>query len=144
MFDSLTKYLDSMISLNDETMWFEVIDREAQFEIIRLNTEDQLYDDGVRSDGTLLPDYSQRSVEEFGKPEGHIRLKDTGAFYQSFRVKVDKYGFFIAADDVGDYDEPLTDVYGEDILGLTEENMIVLRNMLRDNYIKQVYERLRN
>ena len=133
-----------MISLNDETMWFEVIDREAQFEIIRLNTEDQLYDDGVRSDGTLLPDYSQRSVEEFGKPEGHIRLKDTGAFYQSFRVKVDKYGFFIAADDVGDYDEPLTDVYGEDILGLTEENMIVLRNMLRDNYIKQVYERLRN
>ena len=144
MFDSLTKYLDSMISLNDETMWFEVIDREAQFEIIRLNTEDQLYDDGVRSDGTLLPDYSQRSVEEFGKPEGHIRLKDTGAFYQSFRVKVDKYGFFIAADDVGDYDEPLTDVYGEDILGLTEENMIVLRNMLRDNYIKQIYERLRN
>jgi len=144
MFESLLTYLENLASIDESTMWFNVIDRETQFEIIRLNTEDQLYDEGMRSDGTFLPDYSERSVNEFGKPEGHIRLKDTGAFYHSFRVKVDRFGIFIAADDFSGYDEPLTDVYGIDILGLTDENTQVLINMIKDKYLKELHERLSN
>jgi hypothetical protein len=142
MFETLTTYLNKIASLNDTTAWFQVIDREAQFEIIRLNTIDQLFDEGERSDGTFLPNYSRRSVEEFGKPEGHIKLKDTGRFYQSFRVKADKFGFFIAADDESVYDEPLTEVYGENILGLTDENMRVLINLLKRKYFEYINERL--
>ena len=144
MFDDLTTYLNKISTLNDGTIWFEVIDREVQFEIIRLNTEDQLFDEGIRSDGTFLPDYSQRSVEEFGKPEGHIKLKDTVHFYQSFRVKVDKFGMFIAVDDTSLYDVPLTVAYGIDILGLTDENTMILIEMLKRNYIKEINERLSN
>ncbi len=141
MFDSLLTYLDKLANIDDNAIWFEVIDRETQFEIIRLNTEDQLFDDGIRSDGSFLPDYSERSVREFGKSEGHIKLKDKGKFYQSFRVKVDKWGMFIAADDVKD-DTVLTERYGIDILGLTEENTQVLINMIRQKYIKELHERL--
>ena len=142
MFDSLTTYLNKVSLINENVAWFEVIDREAQFEIIRLNTDDQLFDEGIRSDGTFLPDYSQRSVEEFGKPQGHIKLKDTGQFYQSFRVKVDKWGFFISADDTSIYDIPLTDTYGIDILGLTDENMTVLTNLLKRKYLEFLDEKL--
>ena len=142
MFDSLTTYLNKISALNENTAWFQVIDREAQFEIIRLNTIDQLFDNGERSDGTFLPDYSRRSVEEFGKPEGHIKLKDTGRFYHSFRVKADNYGFFIAADDETVYDQPLTERYGIDILGLTDDNMRVLINLLKRKYIEFIDARL--
>jgi len=56
-------------------------------------------------------------------------------------VKVDKWGMFIAADDVKD-DTVLTERYGIDILGLTEENTQVLINMIRQKYIKELHERL--
>jgi len=144
MFDSLTTYLNKISTLNESVIWFEVIDREVQFEIIRLNTEDQLFNEGMRSDGTSLPDYSQTSVEVFGKRAGHITLKDTGHFYQSFRVKVDNFGMFIAVDDTSLYDVPLTTTYGLDILGLTEENTMVLIQMLKRKYIKEINERLSN
>ena len=49
MFDSLLTYLDKLANIDDNAIWFEVIDRETQFEIIRLNTEDQLFDDGIDS-----------------------------------------------------------------------------------------------
>lgn len=44
---------------------------------------------GQKSDGSYLPDYSPQSVEEFGKPDGPIRLYDTGAYYQGITVKVE-------------------------------------------------------
>jgi len=137
MFESLYTYLDKFQTVDETAIWFQVIDRDVQFEIIRLNTEDQLFDDGIRSDGSFLPDYSERSVREFGKPDGHIRLKDTGDFYQSFRVKVDKWGMFIAADDVKE-DVVLTERYGIDILGLTEENTQVLINMIKRKYLEEI------
>jgi len=43
---------------------------------------------GIRSDGSMMPDYSPVSVEVYGKPEGPIKLYDTGAFYQGFTVEV--------------------------------------------------------
>ena len=132
-----------MISLNDETMWFEVIDREAQFEIIRLNTDEQLYNQGIDSKGVSLGEYSEVSVEVYLKPEGHIRLYEEGDFYDSFTVYVKRDSIEIYANDIKE-DVVLTDEYGIDILGLTDDNMNILIDMLRDNYIKQIYERLRN
>lgn len=141
MFESLKSHLDKLANIDEDTIWFNVIDRETQFEIIRLNTEDQLFDEGIRSDGSNLPDYSRRSVEEFGKPNGHIRLRDTGQFYQSFRVKVDKWGLFIAADDVKE-DTVLTEAYGIDILGLTEENTNILIKMIKRKYLEGLHGKL--
>lgn len=43
---------------------------------------------GLRGDGTELPDYSDYSVEVYGKPSGPIRLFDKGSFYRGINVKV--------------------------------------------------------
>ena len=139
MFDYLNTYLDRAATISEKTAWFQVINRDVQFEIIRLNTDDQLYEEGIDSLGNGIGDYSETSVNVYGKTAGHITLKDTGAFYQSFVVKVNSNGIMIVANDVKD-DTVLTDRYGIDILGLTEENLEVVRNMLKTNYINYIYE----
>ena len=131
MLEGLQSKMNRM-KVDENTAWFYVVDREAQFEIIRLNTEDQLFDDGIRSDSSSLPDYSDASVNIYGKRPGAMTLKDTGAFYQSFFVKVDSSGIIINADTVKEDTDLLK--YGEKILGLTEENLGLLRQLLVMNY----------
>lgn len=49
---------------------------------------------GERADGSKFPDYSQRSVEEFGKRPGPWTLRDTGEFYRLIQiVKIDSTGW---------------------------------------------------
>ncbi len=141
MLEGLTDKLERW-KVNEDQIWIESVDREVQFEIIRLNTQDQLFDEGKRADGTILPDYSETSVNFYGKRAGPIQLKDTGHFYQSFVVLAEKNGILIVADDVFIYDEPLADKYGAEIIGLTKENMGVLSGMLLRNYIKEIRKQL--
>lgn len=44
---------------------------------------------GEANDGEPMPDYSYTSVKVFGKPEGPIKLFDTGDFYRGMYVKVE-------------------------------------------------------
>ena len=92
-------------------------------------------DEGIDSDDNSLGEYSLRTIAEKiekGDRHDHVTLKDTGAFYDSFRIEVDKNGFNIIADDVAFYDRPLTEVYGLEILGLTKENTAFLANFIED------------
>lgn len=140
MLEILQKKLNKLI-INEETVWFQVVNREAQFEIIRLNTEDQLFQEGIRSDNKSLPDYSNTSVNVYGKRAGHITLKDTGEFYQSFVVKVDKRGIDIVADTQKE-DTDLSIKYGNEILGLTDENLGLLRELLVLNYREYIRDKI--
>jgi len=57
--------------------------------IIDLNTIDQLYNEGIDSLGNSLGEYSAytKSIKGAkGQRTDHITLKDTGEFYNSFRV----------------------------------------------------------
>lgn len=141
MLEGLTSKLERW-KVNEDQIWIESIDREVQFEIIRLNTIDQLFDEGKRADGTILDDYSETSVNLYGKRPGSIQLKDTGHFYQSFIVLAEKSAILIIADDVFIYDRPLADKYGAEIIGLTKENMGVLAGMLLKKYIKEIRKRI--
>ena len=96
-----------------------------------LNTEKQL-NFGVLSDGSILPNYSQRSQSEFGKANRPIMLKDTGEFWKSFEVILSEDGFEIDGDSVKYDFEPvdLVTIYGEDIFGLTDKNMTIFINAL--------------
>lgn len=138
MFGKLEDIVDKALKLDDKAVWFQVVDKEIQYEIVRLNTIEQLYKEGERSDGTILPDYSETSVNVYGKPRGHIRLKETGGFYRSFIVKVDAKGYEVIADtDVGDsIQEDLAVRYGLDILGLTDENHDIIAKALTEKYIE--------
>jgi hypothetical protein len=71
-------------------MAIEVVD-ETKETLEELNTS-QLQE-GERADGTTLPDYSPRSVSEFGKPPGPMKMLDTGDFYEGIQVKTFKDKF---------------------------------------------------
>ena len=141
MLEGLTDKLQRW-KVNENQIWIESVDREVQFEIIRLNTQDQLFDEGKRADGTILDPYSETSVNFYGKRAGPIQLKDTGHFYQSFIVLAETNAIVIFADDVYNYKEPLADKYGAEIIGLTKENTGVLSGMLLKKYIKEIRKRI--
>lgn len=85
---------------------------------------------GQRGDGTFLPDYSPISVEVFGKPEGPIRLFETGAFYRGITMRVIKeLGIELTGLDIKT--EMLLLRYGEEVLSLTEESL----ERLKQDYV---------
>lgn len=74
---------------------------------------------GLKADGSEMPDYSFRSVFQYGKPPGPIRLRDTGAWQAGIYVKVE--GDKVVFNNTDGKDQMLTDRYGENIKGLSEK-----------------------
>lgn len=120
--------------------------------IIDLNTKNQLYDKGIDSEGRSLGDYSANTIEGTTQYEGkkqkgqrydHITLNDTGAFYESFKVFLDSNSDFeITADTLKDTTD-LIEEYGENILGLTEESLGILREKAKEiiiNYLRGILQ----
>ena len=144
-FTRIDLMLNRAKKLSDNSAWIFSVDREVQNEIIRINTEEQLYEEGVDSLGRSLGDYSVFTIQEKrskGQRYDHVTLKDTGDFYDSFTVRVTNDGWTQDADDSSKYDEPLFEVWGIDVLGITDENMKYIKEMIVDNYIKYVTREL--
>lgn len=145
MFGAIKQTLKNAQTIDEGRAWLFAIDKNVQEQIIELNTEVQLYDFGIDSKGNSLGEYSPLTkIIKLSKGQriDHVTLKDTEAFYDSFFVFVDTKGFTIIADDVAFYDRPLTDVYGIDILGLTEENTNFLIGFITDNLKQYVRDQL--
>ena len=86
--------------------------------IAQMNVE-QLQE-GQRSDGSLLPNYSIASVQKFGKRPGPMTLEDTGAFHRGIRVRAGKtFAEIIGTDPKTGKLEALYDLT---IIGLSEDN----------------------
>jgi hypothetical protein len=97
--------------------------------VIDLNQQNQLQH-GINGLGEKLPDYSERSVNEFGKRPGPFTLEDTGDFYKSFEVILDVDGFIIEADGIKFDFEPVDLVALYDPLGLTKESIDIFGSVL--------------
>ena len=137
--------LDRAIRLDEGKAWIYAIDKETQEHIIQMNTEDQLEEQGIFSDGTPTGEYSFVTVGykiQKGDRYDHMTFKDTGGFYDSFRVDVDKNGLVIDADGQVSADTNLFKIYGEDIAGLTDENMKFLIEIVAEKYIEYVKREL--
>lgn len=96
--------------------------------IIDLNTQEQLFEQGIDSKGRSLGEYSTYTrglKQNKGQIFDHITLKDTGEFYRSFSLKLEGASFRIVADGQKE-DTNLFKEYGIDILGLTEDSMSVV------------------
>lgn len=110
-------------------------DKQVQDKIIELNTIGQLFNKGQRSDESFLDDYAISSVRDYGKPDGAIKLYDTGDFYRSFSVLVEGVNAEISADPIKITEQgqriDLFKEYGEDIVGLTEISKQELREVIR-------------
>lgn len=74
---------------------------------------------GLKADGSEMPDYSFRSVFQYGKPAGPIRLRDKGDWQTGLYVKVEGSTVEFASSDPKD--QMLRQRYGEDIEGLSEK-----------------------
>tara|TARA_R110000796_G_scaffold111023_1_gene222551 strand:- start:1819 stop:2262 length:444 start_codon:yes stop_codon:yes gene_type:complete len=145
MWGAIDRIINNAKSLNEKDAWLFVIDKEVKDEIIRLNTQEQLFDEGIDSLNRTLGDYTPYTVvlkKAKGQRTDHITLKDTGAFYNSFKVQVTSTGIIIQADDSSIYDIPLTKSFGLDILGLTNDNILWLFDYLDENYNKYVRKKL--
>jgi len=118
-------------------------DEKVQGFIVDLNRVDQLFKKGVDSLGEAFGLYAsnQGTVSFKGntkdkKRNSRIALFDTGDFYKTFDVKVQKRGFSITANDKKD-DESLTDIYGKEILGLENESLEKLSRKILPIFIAE-------
>lgn len=146
-FPDLDRLFENAKNLDPDKIWVLAIDEELKQEIIRMNTQDQMFDKGVNSLNRSLGVYSKRSVEEFGKRPGRLQLFDKGTFYASFKVRVDRDGLSIVADTLKtDDDGVTTDLavrYGIDILGVTDSNQeLLIRTFLERNYDRIIFNEL--
>lgn len=144
-FTRLDKLFSALDNLNEDKIWLFAVDNDVQDEIIRINTEDQLEEEGIDSLGRQLGDYAPSTIaykRRKGQRYDHVTLKDTGDFYNSFNVKVNVNEIIIDADDSSKYNKPLFEVWGVDVLGLTDDNMNYIKEMILENYIKFVLNEL--
>jgi hypothetical protein len=123
-------------------------DNKVQNYIIDLNTEgeqtSQLYNLGIDAEGNSLGDYSPYTIQfkvDKGQRFDHITLKDTGDFYETFKVKPNKKGFELIANPNKD-DDNLFEIYGKEIVGLTKDNQKLLIGFIESDFSKELEKRL--
>lgn len=97
------------------------------WEIIAMNTDEQLYEQGITATGISIADYEPYSettieIKEMkGQPTNRVTLRDEGDFHRSFEVETDNEKMMIVASDYKTIQ--LLKRYGDDIMGLTQENI---------------------
>tara|TARA_R110001606_G_scaffold21019_1_gene74613 strand:- start:114 stop:560 length:447 start_codon:yes stop_codon:yes gene_type:complete len=145
IFKSVHKKLNAAINLNEDNAWIFAVDNGVKEYIIKLNTIDQLFDRGIDSLNKSLGKYSDVTVENYKKPKGqkfsNITLKDTGDFYKSFKVELTKTSIRISANPIKE-DNNLFDDFGDEIIGLTPDNLTKTSEIILENIIIYVKKQL--
>lgn len=112
-------------NLENGTYMSDII-QKYEAEICDMNSEQQLFEQGINRVGVDIMDYAPYSPVTIdykmamGQPYNRVTLRDTGDFHGSFEVRTNDKGFEIVATD--EKTEWLTKKYGNQILGLTDEN----------------------
>ena len=130
LIDNLRQRVTEFNELLQSGRLIQSIILENEYVITDMNSEDQLYEQGINRLGVNIMDYAPYSPltieikKEKGQPYNRVTLRDEGDFEQSFDVEADTQQFTIKAADWKT--EDLIQRYGRQILGLTEENKIIL------------------
>ena len=104
-------------------------------EIADLNTE-QL-NKGLKADGGTTGDYANIGYKGRLRP---VDLYDTGDFHKSIHAKAFKKAFEIVATD--EKTDKLQDRYGDDILGLTDQNVTEAGQIIKETLTNKVRKQL--
>lgn len=144
-FDALHNVLQRAKTLNNVKAWRFAMDKKAQQLIISLNTNEQLGDEGIDADGVKLRDYSPVTMQfrsEKGLQIDHVDFKVTGQYWSSWEVEVKNDSFIIHVDEqrFGELVDEL--FFSEEHVGLTDENMGKLAEMIKNNYENYIREQL--
>ena len=125
-FQQLRDLCKGVLSLNRlEALAFILNQPDVQDEIIRLNQKDQL-SKGLYSDGTETPEYaaSYKALKRLivSNVGDRMDFKLSGDFYRTFDVEVLPNGDINIEADGNKENKNLFDIYGIEILGLTEDS----------------------
>ena len=130
----IDEHLKKALLLDDSVAWFESHTKDLKKEILDYIRDDQLYE-GVDEDDDIIGYYSfwTEILSDGKKKQGEpYNLKDTGQFYRSMFVKVLKDSIIIDADFEKMEDQ---DWWSIGILGLTEENLDIYAELVKNNFI---------
>ena len=148
-FDAILDLTDRIAKLDEGLLLRNFVSIPAvQKFILDLNRTDQLFNKGVDSKNKALgiyTPYTINSKEERGVPvpsDFHITLFDTGEFYSTFVIIPGKDFFEIDANPIRE-DSNLFEDFGEDILGLNDENLQILIDFFKETVVLRVKEQLR-
>lgn len=152
---ALENLLKRVKDLNVNKVVSKSVDKSIKNFIIELNTEgqptSQLFNLHIDSTGKAIFSkfrgvgvYSRETERRSGgrkKAGDQYTLKDTGDFYESFKVNSEKIAIVIVANPIKE-DTNLTNEYGPDILGLTKANTKLLIDALlpkiKNTVLKQI------
>lgn len=130
MFENIKRLCRNANELDQNEIVKEIFDdRDLQLDIVNLNKE-QMYEEGIDSKGQQLGEYSiitKKIKEQKGQRTDHITLKDTGAFYDSIKIRSEKSEVIISAD-MKKPDTDLEKIYPF-ALGLTNENIQAIQGL---------------
>jgi hypothetical protein len=145
MFGIAKRKLGSIVKLDQNKLLRQILSgTEIQELIIFYNTEDQLFRKGQDKLGRDLDSvgggYSPYTIQiktEKGQPVDRVTLKDTGAFYDSFKVVVgDTYIEIIANPMKGETD--INREWGGYVIGLQPENVQKVIDYVKEKFIASV------
>jgi hypothetical protein len=136
---TIRAFRNNLQALDIQTVSVQSIEQTKEY-YADLNAE-QL-NKGRKQDGSLMPDYSLRSVIQFNKPAGPIKLYDTGAFYKG--LKLDVNGVKLSVYSTDSKSDMLESKYGTEIFGLSIPfKREYIKDALQPEFIKRVKDILR-
>ena len=152
MFELVRNKIKYLMQINTSVLIQKIIqeDEILKAQIIDLNTENQLFEKGIDSLGRTLEsiggNYSPYTIQiklSKGHPTDRITLNDTGAFYNSFKVKAPQRAKYIeiTANPYKDGTN-IIEEWGGAILGLTTENKEFLANEIKIRLLDKIREYL--
>ena len=148
-FEAIRKLTDRVAKLDEGIILNRFVELPSvQKFILDLNRVDQLFNKGVDSKNRALGVYTPftiNSKNERGVPvpsDFHITLFDTGQFYSTFVIIPGKDFFEIDANPIRE-ESNLFEDFGEDILGLNDENLQILIDFFKETVVLRVKEQLR-
>jgi hypothetical protein len=107
--------------------------KDNEHYIVDLNTEDQLFQQGIDSDGSQVgPGYAPLTItikRQKGQPTDRVTLRDTGDFHKSFKISYGADSFAIMATDPKSRE--LEQKYGREIFGLTDDSVAEATEIVR-------------
>lgn len=150
MFEPLKRLVKNVRSLDSANILKQSLDNsQIQHDIISLNTEKQLYEQGVFADGKPTGEYAISTIYgtsrfegkiQKGQPYDHITFKDTGAMYASETVTLTNDGFVLSMDTVKNGVD-LEEREGK-IVGLTDESLAEVRDWVKPIFIDKTLQKI--
>lgn len=129
----LRDVVKSIRKINMEKLAFQSV-MDHKEEAIDLNTQEQLFEQGIDSKGRDLGEYTPFTVEikkQKGQKTDFITLKDEGDFYDGFYVKSRKFPVIFGSKD--SKTNKIVQRFGTDVFGLTKSSV----KELNEEYVRE-------